>query len=156
VVSCYQCSGTSCVQCNPNYLLIGSSLCISNCSNNQVYDSVNKICQTIVTPINNGTTTTSTISSITRLNFIPLPYLIITFFFFILTLILHYTHKIFIIQTMIGISSVALTLCAITTLLVYFLGGFSSQLDKIGLFALLAGIGGTYFLNFIGFYLYLK
>jgi hypothetical protein len=124
VVACYECSGSACVQCSQGYLLIGSSLCISNCSNNQVYDSANKLCQTIVTPSsNNGTI--SSVSTITRLNFIPLPYLIIAFFLFILTLILHYTHKIFIIQTTIAISAITVTLCALTTILVYFLDGFS-------------------------------
>ena len=48
VVDCQTCSSIDCVVCVTGKLLIGSSLCISSCSANQIYNISNKSCDTVI------------------------------------------------------------------------------------------------------------
>ena len=50
VVSCYECSGTDCAQCDSGFLLIGSTLCISSCGDQAVYNAATKQCDVVETP----------------------------------------------------------------------------------------------------------
>lgn len=136
VAGCYECAGEGCSQCNTGLLLIGTSLCITNCSTNQVYDSTNKSCQTIITPTNSTTTNTTTnpttinntttviTAAQTQISFIPLPFLIVSVLVFIFMLILHWTHKIFLIPSLEAVFSIFLMLCAGATILVCVFGQY--------------------------------
>ena len=47
IVSCYECNGSLCSQCDSGYLLIGDSLCINGCGNQATYNATSKQCEAI-------------------------------------------------------------------------------------------------------------
>ncbi len=124
--------------CNSGRFLIGTSLCISGCSANQVYNSVTKACDTIaIDPTAISTTITSTTSN-GVITFFPLPYLIVMVVVAVFVVIMHFKDRISAIPVLYGISGFLLTLSNLTLLIVGLISEeVSSGLAKGGLYCLM-------------------
>jgi hypothetical protein len=141
VVDCQICSSTGCVACISGKLLIGTSLCISSCSSNQIYNITNKSCDTVI--IDNSTDKNSTITispTAVNINFVPMPFLIIFILISILVFILHFRNKLSAVPTLYGIIGFIIFLSSITIIILSFTSTNDSTLHQIGLYCLIISL----------------
>ena len=138
VADCQTCVGTQCTVCIGGKYLIGTELCISGCSNNQVYNSANRSCDTI-SPSGGGTTTT-TINSLADINFIPLPYLIVLVICSVLVGALHFRGKVAAVPILYGLAGGLLILSNLTIIIVAAMSStLNTVLSMTGFYCLIVG-----------------
>ena len=139
MADCQSCAGLECAVCIAGRYLIGTSLCISGCSSSQVYNSVNKICDTVVVPSGGGTTTTS-VNSIADIKFIPLPFFILMVVGSVLVGILHFRGKVAVVPVLYGLAGGLLTLGNVTVLIVVGVSAaLTTALASAGFYCLIVG-----------------
>lgn len=125
-------------------MLIGYSLCIDGCGEQETYNTASRECEAIPDTNNNSTTTTPT--ETIDLDFIPLPYAIIGIICTTIVIVVHFTHKILILPILLGLSSSLLFLSALTLFIVEYTL-YTTIRD--GTYILLGALGVSIFLNII-------
>lgn len=122
---------------------MGSSLCLSSCSSSQIYNSINKTCDTIV----NETTSTSAIASVlsqntnTSLNYIPMPFLIVYFVIAIIVFLMNHQKKLSLVPALFGTIGVVFSLACLTLIIVSFsLQLINSSLRSAGIYLIISGL----------------